>query len=62
MEEAHKEAANILVSTKAQVKEKIDLAMQEIDETILSKLQEFEKRLSELNRNLKMIFEKLLWN
>ena len=45
MEDAHKEAANILASTKAQVKEKIDLAMQEIDETIFKQTKESEKKI-----------------
>ena len=50
MEEAHKEAANILVSTKSQVKEKIDLAMQEIDETIFKQTKESEKKIKRIEQ------------
>ena len=53
MDEAHREALNISASTKAQLKEKVDAAMKEIEETVSKQTQDSEKRISEIEKKSK---------
>ena len=53
MDEAHREALNISASTKAQLKEKVDSAMIEIEETVSKQTQDSEKRISDIEKKSK---------
>ena len=53
MDEAHREALNISASTKAQLKEKVDSAMKEIEETVSKQTQDSEKRISDIEKKSK---------
>ncbi len=59
MEEAHKEAMNISSNTKSQVKEKVELAMEEIQETVAKQAQASEKRILEIERKSKEDINKI---